>query len=443
MVVRFMREMVGALGDGLHREELFQRIGRAALQCSGALSACVYEVLPGGRLRGAAVEGLFPPQRQVPEASRGKLATRARYIEQILRSETLEPGEGVVGAVASARRGELIVDGASDPRIIDHGDEVLAVRSLIAMPIEFRGDLLGVLVVANPLDGGAFSETDFSLVQSLAEQAGLALHNNEFLALQLEKRQLDVDLALAQEIQQVLVPQKLPHVHGLEMDVRYIPAKEVGGDLVDVIGLSEGRVAVVIADVSGKSVGASILMAICRTRIRHAFTNSQSPAEVLREVNRGMAEEFRRDKFVTALVCVVDGNTGDVAIARAGHEGPLIASRPAGKSAFSCAFPSLDGMALGIGELAMFDEAMIEQTVHLDFGDLLVLYTDGVTGAVNDEGKEFSSARFADAVRALASRRASDVCDGVLETIRRFTGATRFSDDLSFVVVRRAQKVGV
>ncbi|HEX9784301.1 MAG TPA: PP2C family protein-serine/threonine phosphatase [Opitutaceae bacterium] len=237
--------------------------------------------------------------------------------------------------------------------------------------------------------------------------------------------------------------QKLPHVHGLEMDVRYILVKEVGGDLVDVIGLSEGRVAVVIVDVSGKSVGVSILMAICRTRIWHAFTNSQSFAEVLREVNRGMVEEFRRDKFVTALVCVVDGNTGDVVIVRAGHEGPLIASRPAGKSAFSCAFPSLDGMALGIGELAMFDEAMIEQTVHLDFGDLLVLYTDGVTEAVNDEGKEFSSARFADAVRALASRRASDVCDGVLETIRRFTGATRFSDDLSFVVVRRAQKVGV
>ncbi|HEX9784300.1 MAG TPA: GAF domain-containing protein, partial [Opitutaceae bacterium] len=89
----------------------------------------------------------------------------------------------------------------SDLRIIDHGDEVFAVCSLIAMPIEFRGDLLGVFVVANLLDGGAFSEIDFSLVQSLAEQAGLALHNNEFLVLQLEKRQLDVDLAFAQEIQ--------------------------------------------------------------------------------------------------------------------------------------------------------------------------------------------------------------------------------------------------
>ncbi|MGH8017365.1 MAG: PP2C family protein-serine/threonine phosphatase, partial [Opitutaceae bacterium] len=430
-------------GEGVQRQELYQRIGYAALQCTGAISACIYEVLPGGRLRGAAVEGLFPPQRPVPEASRGKLATRARYVEQILRSETLEPGEGVIGAVAASRKGELVADGRADPRIVDHGDEVLAVRSLIAMPIEFHGELLAVLVVANPSDGEAFTPTDFSLVQSLAEQAGLALHNNEFLTLQTEKRQMDVDLALAKEIQQVLVPQRLPRVEGLEIDVRYIPAKEVGGDLVDVIALADGRVAVVVADVSGKSVGASILMAICRTRIRNSLTRSDSPAAVLREVNRGMADEFRPGMFVTALVAVLDGRSGAVTLARAGHEAPLVAKRAAGRAVVSCAFPEIEGMALGIGEPEMFDDAIADHTFTLEAGEMLALYTDGVTEAANEEGKEFSSARLADAVRTLSARRVSDLCDGILETVHRFTGTARYGDDLSFVLVKRAETTGI
>ncbi len=442
MVVRFMREMVAALGDGVKRRELYQRIGYAALQCAGAVSACLYEALPDGRLRGVAVEGLFPPQRPVPEASRGKLATRARYVEQILRSETLEPGEGVIGAVAASRKGELVVDGRADPRLVDHGDPVLAVRSLIAMPIEFHGELLAVLVVANPADGAPFTPTDFSLVQSLAELAGLALHNNEFLSLQAEKRQMDVDLALAKEIQEVLVPRRLPSVEGLEIGVRYIPAKEVGGDLVDVIALADGRVALVVADVSGKSVGASILMAVCRTRIRNALARLDSPAAVLREVNRGMAEEFRPEMFVTALVAVLDGRSGAVTLARAGHEAPLVAKRAAGKAVVSCAFPAIEGMALGIGEPAMFDDAIVDHTLVLDAGEMLALYTDGVTEAANEEGKEFSSARLADAVRTLSARRVNDVCDGILETVRRFTGTTRYGDDFSFVLVKRADHPG-
>jgi sigma-B regulation protein RsbU (phosphoserine phosphatase) len=437
MVVRFMREMVEALGEGVERTGLFQRIVRAALRCTGALSACIYESLPDGSLRSVAAEGLFPPQRPIPDASRGKLATRAKFIEQVLRSETLRPGEGVVGDVASRRVGELITDAAGDPRIVDHGDPVLAVRSLIAMPIEFRGSLVGVLAVTNPIGGGAFTETDFSLVRSLAEQAGLALHNNEFLNLQVEKRQMDVDLSIAQEIQQLLVPQTLPSAPGLDIDARYIPARQVGGDLVDAVEMPDGRLAIVVADVAGKSVGASILMAICRTRVRHALAHATSPAEVLRRVNRDMTGEFRPGMFVTVVVAVFDATTGEVTLARAGHEPPLLARREDGRSLMTCRFVELDGMGLGIAEPELFDEVISDGRFRMEPGDMLVLYTDGLTEAPNDEGKEFSTSRLLDAVRVLGDRSAREACEGILETVRRFAGSSKPGDDLSFVLIKR------
>ena len=136
-------------------------------------------------MRGAAVEGLFPPHRPIPDAHRMKLGSRARFIEEVLKSESFPVGDGVVGRVAATGRGELITHAAADPRIVRHEDAALRVRSVIAAPITVRQRLIGVLCVCNASDGLPFSATDYSLVEVLAEQAGLAVHNADFLALQI------------------------------------------------------------------------------------------------------------------------------------------------------------------------------------------------------------------------------------------------------------------
>ncbi|RME72258.1 MAG: GAF domain-containing protein, partial [Verrucomicrobia bacterium] len=375
IVIRFIREMGKALGEDLSREKLFERIARAALGSTEALSACVYEWREPGQLVGVAIEGLFPPQKPLPETSRGKLATRARFLESVLRSEVIAPGEGVVGTVAQTRKGELIVDGRSDPRIVDHGDPALVVRSMIAVPIEFQDRLIGVLAVANPAHGGPFTETDFSLVTSLAEQAGLAVHHNEFLRLELEKRQMDLDMSVARSVQLMLVPTTLPEVPGLDIDLRYHPAKQVGGDLVDIISLADGRVGFVVADVSGKGPGAAILMAICRTHLRHALEHTCSPAEALKAVNHAMEGEVRDDMFITAALAIYDPARGRLAIARAGHEAPILV----GQGDVSGGFIEVDGMALGMVDHVLFDEFIQERSIPFAPGNVLVLYTDGIT----------------------------------------------------------------
>jgi sigma-B regulation protein RsbU (phosphoserine phosphatase) len=182
MAVRFMQEMAAALTEGEDRAGLLQRTVRVAVRCTGAVSGCVYEVTPDGRLRGVAVEGLFPPQRALAGAGGDRGATRAQWMDTVLRSEVLEMGEGVVGSVAQTRQAECVERGANDARLVPHGDPALEVRSLIAAPIEFRGRLFGVLAVANPADGRTFTDTDFALVKALGLQAGFGVHNTEQLA---------------------------------------------------------------------------------------------------------------------------------------------------------------------------------------------------------------------------------------------------------------------
>ncbi|MSU49833.1 MAG: GAF domain-containing protein [Opitutus sp.] len=436
-LVDFMHHMTEALGEGLSRQELQQRIVHASILCTGALSACLFEQTERGTLRGIAVEGLFPPHRPLGDSARNQITTRAKFIEQVLSSEEFPPGEGIVGRVAQSRRGELLTDATADPRIVKHDDPALAVRSVIVVPLSFRSRFFGVLAVTNPGGDQLFNEADFTLMQSLAEQAALALYNVELLHLQIEKRQLDLDLSIASGIQQMLLPRHTPDLPGLELDARYAPAQRVGGDLYDFFAISESSIGIVVADVSGKGIPASLLMAITRTNLRQIALRHTSPSRVLTELNEALASNIQSGLFVTMLFAIVDVETRQITLARAGHELPLVVRRDPTRGIARADFVGSEGMALGLVPNEIFAEAISDHTVPFGPGDLLVLYTDGLTEAPNEEGKEFSGARLADVVRALQPRTPREINDGILECLRHFTGEVPQRDDFTLVTVKR------
>jgi len=437
LVVDFMHHMVEALGEGLGQEELRQRIVHAAILCSGALSAALFERDGQGQMRGVAVEGLFPPHRPLPPNVIEKLTTRAKFIESVLRSESFPDDEGIVGAVVQTGRAQLVADAANDPRIIRHQDSALKVRSVIAVPLAFRGELFGVLAVANSTDGTAFSNADFTLMQSLAEQAALALHNLRLLNYQIEKQQLDLDLSLASGVQQMLLPAELPQIDGLALDARYTPAQKVGGDLYDVFCLSPERLGVVVADVSGKGIPASLLMAICRTHLRQIAPRHTSPAAALCELNRAIGSNLVGGMFITLLYAVIDLGESTVTLARAGHELPLFLRQNAVSAAPTAEFVGSEGMALGMMPPEVFDAVIADHSEPFRPGETLILYTDGLTEAPNEDGKEFSGARLADVARTLHRRNAHDLADGLLEAVNRFTGGGPQRDDLTLLTIKR------
>ena len=437
IVLDFMHNMVDAVGERLTRDELFQRIVHASILSTSALSACIFEKGADNLLRGVAVEGLFPPHRPITEAEGLRMGSRAKLIEQVLKSESFPVGDGVVGRVAATGQGELIVDAAVDPRIVKHDDPALTVRSVIAAPIMVRRRLIGVLCVCNAADGLPFTETDYSLVAALAEQAGLAVHNADFINLQVEKQRLDLDLTLASDVQQMLLPRTMPRLKGLDLDARYLAAQKVTGDLYDVFPLSETRLAVAVADVSGKGVSASLLMAICRTLLHQIAPRHESPARVLAELNRAVAGDIRGGMYITMIYGVVDTAARQVTYARAGHELPLFSRLDPATGQHIGGFPESEGMPVGLVDAGMFEEVIADRVVPFSEGDTLVLYTDGLTEAPNDEDREFGGARLADAVRGSRDGSAQAINDAVVKAVQRFTGATGLRDDFTLLTVKR------
>lgn len=435
IVLEFMHNLADSIGQGVSREELFRRVVHAAVVSTGALSSAIFERTPNGMLRGVAMEGLFPPQRPLPENAKGRIVTRTKFLEQVLRAEEFEEGEGLIGETAKRGQGIFIANAAEDPRVVRHEDPSLMIRSLIIAPMRFRGMCVGVLAVANPLDGSAFNETDFSLTQSLAEQAALAIHNLDLMALQIEKNKLDMDLSIASSVQGMLLPKTFPNVQGIKIDAYYHPAQKVGGDLYDVFMLPNGRLGLAIADVSGKGMPASLLMAICQSNLRHLAKYYDSPARVLTQMNAILREDMRQDMFVTMIYGIFDPAKNEIIIARAGHELPLLCHRRDQKTVIDR--PSSEGMALGMVPTELFEMVIQDITLPFAEGDTLVLFTDGITETADASGQEYSGERLEETVTNICHAGPREINQAIYDSINRFSGKVGPSDDITLLTVQR------
>ena len=430
VIIEFLHRSADDIGSGANREKIYKRIVRATALSCGAMSACVYEKSPDGRLAAKACEGLFPPQtRKIEKQKSGEL--RAEFIEDALRREVVEPNEGVLGEVAASGKGVLIRDALKDPRVIRHEDESLKIRSLMVVPLVFRGQLDGVLAVANPISGRAFTETEFSLARSLGEQCALALQNAEAVSALIMKNKLEFDLRLASSVQRYLLPEKLPEVPGLEFAVKYLPQQLIGGDFYDFFKLPSGKIGVVIGDVSGKGISAAILMALCQTKLRYIA----STAQTLKMLNSEMVRAMRSDMFITIIYAILDPSSGEAKFARAGHEPPLLAR--AGSDGPAVPVKSR-GMALGMVSEELFDSVIEDASFKMGPGDVLALYTDGLTEAADPRGAEFSAKKLAETVSTLRSRNANDLNEEIIKSVEAFMAPEKkYGDDLTLLTVKK------
>jgi len=243
-----------------------------------------------------------------------------------------------------------------------------------------------------------------------------------------EKERLEHELELARELQQSILPHEFPQLPGFSCAARSRPARQVGGDFYDVILLSKGRVGLVMADVSDKGMVAALYMALARSLIRAEAKRSSSPRQVLLRVHRLLLEMSQADMFVTVFYGVLDLVQGTLRYARAGHDPPLL-FRP---STAECRFLKARGTLLGLVERIGLEEA----TVNLCPGDLLILYTDGITDANSPAGEFFDVEHLRETVRAASELSAQGLCDFIFEHVDRFQAEAVQYDDMALLVVR-------
>ena len=270
------------------------------------------------------------------------------------------------------------------------------------------------------------------------ERAAMSVENSggPFHDQPMQIMRLDHDLEIARDIQRILLPEKSPAVPGFEIAGINIPARQVSGDYFDYIRVDEHRLGVAIADVSGKGVPASLIMAICRSVLRSQAPQNPSPADVLKAVNRQLYPDIKEDMFISMAYLVVDHSVGSVTLARAGHDAPLLYRRV--QQTVELIKPP--GMVVGIDSGSVFDRITNDFAIRLEQGDCLVLYTDGVTEALDAEGFEFGIDRMIQSVRASAAHGASAIIVRLIDDVRNFVGAQPQNDDITLITIRKHEK---
>ena len=241
------------------------------------------------------------------------------------------------------------------------------------------------------------------------------------------------EIRQARSIQSKLLPTKVPKLPGLEVATFSRFCREVGGDYFDFIPLREGRVGVVIADVSGKGVPAAMVMVMFRSILRMVAGNEQDALETVVQTNRLLAPDLLRGMFVSALYAVVDPTGREMTFVNAGHHPPLIwRPRLSGTRAVN-----LKGPVLGLLDTERFRESVCEKTLVLEPGDCLCLYTDGVTEAKNLLGEEFGEQGLARAFRAAAGQPVRDIVQDLISAVDAHQEEAPQHDDITLIVLKR------
>lgn len=431
-VMNFLHNVVDALGDDNPKQEVYRRILHESILGTNALSACIYEFQEQNKLVSVSKEGLFPPLKELLSQEK----SRAEFLDSAIKKEVFNLGEGIIGEVASTKRPLFINDALSNSKIIKHNDSAIKITSLIASPIVFRNNLLGVLALANSTLADGFSKNEFYLLKSFAEQSGLAIHNANLMSYQITQNKLDFDLKLASNIQNFLLskPSKLD-IKGVELAVHYEPAQQVGGDLYDIIPLNSHKFAIVIADVSGKGIAASLLMTICLTHIKHYTNLYNSPAEVLKRLNKDLLDEINKNMFVTIAYAIIDTEQNIMTLAKAGHESPIMYSNFDDNDEIKLLNPP--GMAVGMFPCEIFDSVVKDEIYQLKNDTTIIFYTDGVTEALNSKNEEFSQTHLIDVINRNKAINAKDLTSTLINHIKTFSGQNNKSDDITLITIKK------
>lgn len=340
---------------------------------------------------------------------------------------------GISGWVVQHQQPVLITDVQSDPRFQGEllSNPKFQSRNMICVPLNNnQGKTIGVLQAIN-IKEDFLNEEMLGLFQTLANQAATALENVHVKQQQLAAELVNKELEVATEIQARFFPQQTPNLEGYEVAGCSIPAKDVGGDYYDFIPNPEPcQHGFVVADVTGKGVPASLLMATMRASLRANIQNNPNDiVQALRQVNGDIYRDSPVDKFITSIYCNLDYESHELSYVNSGHNPPYIVRANDNR------IEELDqgGVMLGIMEEIDLPKA----TLSIDKGDILMLFSDGVTEATNPSGELFSEERFEQWLLDHNQLSAEEMKDALLKTLRDYADGSPQSDDITFIILKR------
>ena len=372
--------------------------------------------------------GYFPPPFAVPRAVRNKIGGVEKYLE----SAKIKLGQTIFGEVAQSGESRYIRSVAEDPRMEQNTrrDE-LSMSSIIVIPFIVLQRVFGVLGLVKRDEGDFFSENDFDRAKLFADYVSLILENLFTYIELLEKQEIEREVGIAADIQTKLLPKLLPKIKNAGVSAYSIPARGVSGDYYDIIPLREGKIAMVICDVAGKGVPASLVMVMIRTIIHLIASSSRSTAQIVSWINKGIAGKIDIDRFATLSFFTFDPATGALQYSNAAHHPAMIYRAAAG----SVEQLDTDGLPIGIEHEARYSQ----RETRLANGDIIMMYTDGVVEAMDSRGRQYEDERLKSIFVDNASLGAEDLLKVIRTDIDAFVGNAKQHDDQTLMLMKMGE----
>ncbi len=324
----------------------------------------------------------------------------------------------------------LCSDAAKDPRFLTESIANLRIRSFMCVPLPCRSlDVRGAIQLDTFSLAGMFSQDDLDLLASVCTQAALALDNVRMHQAAIKQRDLERELEFATQVQLGFLPSERPLIPGYSFSDHYSPAQRVGGDFFDYVALPGGRTAITVGDVAGKGVPAALLMARMYSDVRYMLLSQPTPADAVTKLNEGLSTGGLGHRFITFALLVLDPTAHTLTIVNAGHLPPLLRSKTNEVTSLGL---NLSGLPLGIQP----DLKYRQTTVKIASGETVLLYTDGVTEAMNHTNECYGSDRLA-ARLASAGGDVAAVVEAVIEDVESFGDGLAQRDDICLLCFER------
>jgi sigma-B regulation protein RsbU (phosphoserine phosphatase) len=335
----------------------------------------------------------------------------------------LKIGEGIIGNVALTGEPVISPDVRNDPRYINARERT---RSEMVAPVISNDEVIGVFDLESDRLN-AYTPDDLQVLLLLASQVAIIIEKVMLHEQLVEKKRLEGQLEVARQVQLELLPAQDPQLEGFDISAYNFPTEEVSGDYYDWVRIYEDQIGFVVADVSGKGVPAALLMAFLRASLRAAIHIGYAPHISMAKVNYLLWESIERNQFVTAFYSVLDASNKTLAYTNAGHSPPLLLENDG-----SARFIERGGVPLGMFR----DSRYYEYYLSMEPGQVLVLYTDGVTEATSPQGEEYGPERLELAVRAGRHLSARELIDFIHRDVLEWTAGQGAGDDITFFIVK-------
>ena len=298
------------------------------------------------------------------------------------------------------------------------------------IPMIVKSKVVGALLFGLKYSGSKFGGKDLELLTAAANQLAISLENARLYQSESEKIKIERDLDLARKIQQGLLPGCIPNVNKLDICGQMIPAMQVGGDYYDLIKISDSKIFVVVGDVSGKGLSASLYMTKLQTMIQLACTADRTPKQILVDINKKLYESLERSWFITMTLALFDSSTNTVKFCRAGHM-PLITANNGSIISYKT-----QGIGVGLESGVIFESSLVEEEVSFTHGQIFAFFSDGITEAMNESNDLFGEEKLSELLKNKSAKSSNDIMEDIWQSLTQFRGRAEQNDDMTMVLVK-------